>query len=161
MPRRLPQALDIVEGSFFGKEDVDNEVNVVEQDPFAKTLAFYGVGIGAEIALQTYFDLVRNGLCLPLVGAAGDEEEVGEASIYGIELEDAGVFRLFLITRRRRCCHHLTRGLGDRALFCGRGYRCRFLLCRTGFRCRLRTLSGWSFLRAGYFRTASMLCGGF
>ena len=39
MPRGLAQALDIVEGALLREKDVDDEVDVVEQDPFALALA--------------------------------------------------------------------------------------------------------------------------
>ena len=70
---------------------------------------------------------------LPLVGAASDQEEVGEAGIDGIEFEDAGIFGLFLIAGGDGCGDHLTRGFRDGALRPAARVRTRaLLLCRTG-----------------------------
>ena len=61
MPGGFAQPLNVVEGALFGEEDVDDEVDVVEQDPLAETLAFDGVGIGAEVALQAHLNLIGDG----------------------------------------------------------------------------------------------------
>jgi hypothetical protein len=50
----------------------------------------------AKVLFQALLDLVGDGYGLAFVGAAGDEEKVGEAGIHGIELEDAGVDCLFV-----------------------------------------------------------------
>ena len=83
-------------GALFGGEDVDDEVDVVHQDPLALAPAFDGVGVGAEVALETDFDLVGDGDVLAVVGAIADEEVVGEAGFTGVERKDADVFRLLV-----------------------------------------------------------------
>jgi len=65
--RRFAEALDVVEGAALGEEDVDNEVNVIEEDPTALTAAFDGVGVGTKVAFENELDFVGNGLCLPVV----------------------------------------------------------------------------------------------
>ena len=116
------QALDVVEGALFGEEDVDDEVDVVEEDPFAEALAFDGVGVGVEVAFETELDLVGDGLRLALVGAAGDEEEVGEAGVGdGVEFEDAGVLAFVVVAGVGGCRNHAAGGGGDGVLRCWSG----------------------------------------
>src|SRR5262249_25652292 len=60
---RLPETLEfIVPARLFG-EDVDNEIDIVEQDPFRLTVAFRMRRI-KTLALQTQFDFVRDRLDL-------------------------------------------------------------------------------------------------
>jgi hypothetical protein len=92
----LAQALEAVEGALLGGEDVDDEVDVVHQDPLALAAAFDGVGVDAEVALEADLDLVGDGDVLALVGAVADEEVVGEAALGGVEGEDADVFGLLV-----------------------------------------------------------------
>ena len=86
------QALEAVEGALLRGEDVDDEVDVVHQDPLALAAAFDGVGIDSEVALEADFDLVGDGAVLALVGAVADEEVVGEAALGGVEGHDANIF---------------------------------------------------------------------
>src|ERR1700733_5554191 len=159
MPRGLAQALDIVEGTLFRQEDVDDKVDIVEQNPFALALALDGVGISAEFALHAQLDFISDGLRLPLVGPAGDEKEVGEAGIDCVELEDADVLRLLFLAGR--CCrgHHLTGALGNHSFGARRGRGGGFLRwtglgcpagldCWTRLGCGLYTASGCRSLRA-------------
>ena len=90
------QALEAVEGALLGGEDVDDEVDVVHQDPLGLAAAFDGVGVGAELAFEAELDLVGDGDVLAVVGAVADEEVVGEAALGGVEGEDADVFGLFV-----------------------------------------------------------------
>jgi hypothetical protein len=71
---------------------VDDEVDVVHEDPLGLAAAFDGVGQSAELTLEAEVDLVGDGDVLALVGAVADEEVVGEAAFGRVEGEDADVF---------------------------------------------------------------------
>ena len=75
---------------------MDDEVDVVHEDPLGLAAAFDRVGVDAEVALEADFDLVRDGDVLALVGAVADEEVVGEAAFGWVEGEDANVFGFFV-----------------------------------------------------------------
>ena len=92
------QALEAVEGALFGGEDVDDEVDVVHEDPLALAAAFDGVGIGVEVALEAELDLVGDGYVLAVVGSVADEEVIGEPALGWIEGEDADVFCFFVFS---------------------------------------------------------------
>jgi len=95
-PRGFAQAFDVVEGALFREEDVDDDVDVVEEDPFGLATAFDGGGVETEFLLEAHLDLVGDGDDLTIVGGGGDEEEVGETGVCGIEFEDASVFAFFV-----------------------------------------------------------------
>jgi len=97
------QAFEAVERTFFRREDVDDEIDVVHEDPLGLATAFDGVGIGAEVALQADLDFVGDGDVLALVGAVADEEVVGEAALGRVECEDADVFGFFVFAGCRGC----------------------------------------------------------
>jgi hypothetical protein len=80
---------------------VDDEVDVVHEDPLALAAAFDGVGVGVELSLEADFDLIGDGDVLALVGSVADEEVVGEAALGGVEREDADVFGFFVFTGGR------------------------------------------------------------
>ena len=75
---------------------MDDEVDVVHEDPVGLAAAFDGVGQGGEVALEAELDLVGDGDVLALVGAVADEEVVGEAAFGGVEGQDADVFGLLV-----------------------------------------------------------------
>ena len=77
---------------------MDDKVHIVEENPFAVTAALDGVGIDAELLFELVLDFVGDGYGLAVVGGRGNQEEVGEAGVNGIELEDAGVLALFVFT---------------------------------------------------------------
>ena len=85
-----PQALEAVEHPRVGGEDVDDEVEVVEQHPFAALVAFDVAG--AELAgLERGFHAVGDGLHLPPVLAGAEDEIVGEgAGLTQVEREHVG-----------------------------------------------------------------------
>ena len=94
--RGFAQALDIVEGALLGEEDVNNDVDVVEQNPLGLATAFDRGRVEPELFLEAHLNLVGDGYDLKFIGCGGDEEEVGEARIGGVEFEDAGVFAFFV-----------------------------------------------------------------
>ena len=91
------QAFQAIIGAFFGQEDVDDEVDIVHQDPLALAAAFYRIGVGAVLPLQSKLDLIGDGHGLPVVGACADEEVVCETALGGIERENADIFRFLFI----------------------------------------------------------------
>jgi hypothetical protein len=60
---------------------VDDEVDIIHQDPVALAAAFDRIGIGAEFALQANFDLITDRDVLAIVGAVSDEEVVGQTAL--------------------------------------------------------------------------------
>ncbi len=95
------QALEAVESALLGREDVDDEVDVIHENPLGLAATLYGVGEGAEVALEADLDFVGDGDVLTLVGSVADEEVVGEAALCGIKCEDADVFSFFVFAG---CC---------------------------------------------------------
>ncbi len=75
---------------------MDDEVDVVHENPLALAAALDGGGIGAEVALEADLDFVGDGGVLAVGGAVADEEVVGEAGLAGIEREDADVLGFFV-----------------------------------------------------------------
>ena len=111
------EALDVVKSALFGEKDVDDDVYVVEENPLGLAAAFDGGGVEAEIPLQAQFDFVGYRYDLTVVGGGGDEKEVGETGVCGIEFEDAGVFAFFIVaggdggqelTAGFRSCHRVS-----------------------------------------------------
>ena len=76
---------------------MDDDVDVVEEDPFALAAAFDRGGVEAVFLLEAELDFVGDGDDLTVVGRGGDEEEIGEARVGGIEFEDPGVFAFFIV----------------------------------------------------------------
>jgi len=72
---------------------VDQVVAVIEQDPLRVLVAFDAVRILAQL-LQLDFDFVGDGLDLPGVGAAEDDEKIGKRGDFA-EVEDLDILRLF------------------------------------------------------------------
>ena len=93
----FPEALEFVVAAGLFGEDVDYEVYVIEQDPFGLAVAFRVCGVKAG-ALQAEFDFVGDGLDLARIGAAADNEVVGESSGTLFKLEDGDLFGLFFLT---------------------------------------------------------------
>ena len=87
-----PEAFEVVVGAGFFLEDVDNEVAVVYQHPFAAVVAFYADRRFAS-AFELDVDLVANGLVLFGTGASADDEIVAEAGNFAkIEHLDVDCF---------------------------------------------------------------------
>jgi len=76
---------------------VDDDIGVVEEDPLGLAAAFDGGGVEAEFFFEAKLDFVSDGDDLAVVGGRGDEEEIGEAGVSRIELEDAGVFAFLVL----------------------------------------------------------------
>ena len=74
---------------------MDNDVGVIEENPLALAAAFDGCGVEAEVLLEAELDFIGDGYDLPVICGAGNEEEIGEAGVGGIEREDADVFAFF------------------------------------------------------------------
>jgi len=104
MLRRLPQTFEIVELARLLGENMDDEIRVIDQDPFALFVAL-GVGWAHPRGLQTQLDLVCDGLHLPRVGAAAKDEVVGKCSGALFHLEDGKFFRFFVEAGLNGCCY--------------------------------------------------------
>ena len=88
----LAQSLDVIERTLLRKEDVDNYIDIIEENPLRFLTAFDGAGIEAEFSFDLYLDFIGDGLYLAVVGGGGDEEIVGQSGVYGVESKDACVF---------------------------------------------------------------------
>ena len=106
----FPEAFKFVIAAGFFRENVDDEVDVVEQDPLGLTITLYMRGVKA-VALQAELDLIGDGLNLARIGAAADYEIVGEGARTFFELEDCDFFGLFFLAG--------SDGFGDLALGVG------------------------------------------
>ena len=93
----LPEALEIVVPAGVLGEDVNNEVDVIEQNPLGLVVALGVRGVEAEAALKTELDFVGNGLDLARVGAAAENEIVGEGAGVFVEFEDGDVFGFLVL----------------------------------------------------------------
>src|SRR6202044_3219620 len=85
--RRLPQALQIVKLARLLGENVDDEVDIVDKDPLALSIALDLRGPDSSI-FQAAFYFIGNGLYLPRVGAAAQDEIVGKCSGAFFHLQD-------------------------------------------------------------------------
>src|SRR5674476_1633198 len=88
-----PQRLEAIESARGRREDMDDHIDEVEEDPLGFALALHArrTPSRAELAL----DLLGDGFGLAGGGAGGDHEEVGPAD--GVaHREDDGVLRLGL-----------------------------------------------------------------
>ena len=72
----LPQPLQGVEDALLAVLDVDDDVDVVEQDPAGLAVALAAHRLGAELLLQPLLDLVDDRLDLAVVGRGGQQEGV-------------------------------------------------------------------------------------
>ena len=88
----LTQPLKTIKSPLFRGKYMDDEVDVVHQNPFALATAFDRVRINAKLALEAELDLVGDRNILAIVSAVADKKVVGEAALRGIEGEDANVF---------------------------------------------------------------------
>jgi len=77
---------------------MDHDVDVIEQNPLSLTPAFDRGGVEAEVLLQAKFNFIGDGYDLAVICSGGDEKEVGETGVCGVELEDASIFALFIVT---------------------------------------------------------------
>ena len=77
--RFAPQPLERVELSCVRREDVDDEVEVIEQDPL-RALVALDVSRSHLDGLETFLDGIGNGMYLSRVGARADQEVVGEGT---------------------------------------------------------------------------------
>lgn len=71
---------------------MDDEISVVDQDPFGVVVAFKARREFA-LAFQALRDLIGNRLDLPRVGAGADQEVIGEGSCFA-DIEHDNVPRL-------------------------------------------------------------------
>jgi hypothetical protein len=88
-----PEALQIVVIPGLLLENMDQEIAIVYQDPFAAIVALYA-DWHLPLALQLEVDLVANCLILPGAGARADNEIVAETG-YFAEIEHLDVLRFF------------------------------------------------------------------
>src|SRR5687767_13687128 len=93
-----PQAFEAVKGAAVAAEHMDDEVEVVAQNPFGSIDPFHQPGPLLELALQRLEHAVGNRADVPRVAAGADDEEIGEAAaVPHVEQDD--VLRL-LVERR-------------------------------------------------------------
>lgn len=90
-----PQALEPVELAAFGGEDVNDEVDVVHQDPLAEgaTLDVRGPPAGPPNDLA--LDVLGDGQRLPIGGAVADDEPVGDIAA-ATQVENQQALGLFV-----------------------------------------------------------------
>ena len=87
-----PEAFQVVVGTGFLFEDVDYEVAVVYQHPFAAVVAFYA-DCQFACVLELDVDFVADGLILFGTGSRADDEIVAEAGYFAkVEHLDVGCF---------------------------------------------------------------------
>src|SRR4030095_5588616 len=80
LPWRIPpQSFQIVESPVFRREDVDDEVGLIHQDPLRLAVAFDMVR-RASLFLQPQVDFVGNGLILWRGSPGTNDEAVSEGS---------------------------------------------------------------------------------
>ena len=88
---------------------MDHEIDVVHQHPLALPASLDRIRIGSELPLQAELDLIGDRHHLPAIGAARDQEKIGEPRIHGIQLQDAGFLGLLVGRGRRGRQYHLAR----------------------------------------------------
>ena len=89
--RVTPQAFQPVKLSFFREKDVDDEVDVVHQDPLGSPSALDALRLDAQIPGQALLDVIRDRQRLPVRGGMADHEKVGDVTDVS-EVEDDEVF---------------------------------------------------------------------
>src|SRR6267143_646798 len=94
---RLPQALEFVIPPGLLGEDMNDEIDVVEQDPLGLAIAFDVSGVESGL-LQAEFDFFSDGLDLARIGAAAYDEVVGKGSRTLVQFEDGDFFGLLVLT---------------------------------------------------------------
>ena len=77
-----------------------DKVNVIKQDPVTLTAALNGIGHDAKFLLELVLNFVGNRDRLTVIGSRGDQKEVGQAGVDGVEFENAGVFAFFIFAGR-------------------------------------------------------------
>jgi len=81
MPLRVPpEPLERVEGPALAAEDVDDEVEVVEQNPFRLVGAFGERRPLRELFLQRLANRIGNRRDLPWIATGADHEVISEAA---------------------------------------------------------------------------------
>src|SRR5438874_2126628 len=73
-----PESLESVEQTRLSRENVDDEIEVVEQDPFGSIVAFDVRRLG-PVFRKRFHDAVGDGANLPGVRARADDEVIGKA----------------------------------------------------------------------------------
>jgi hypothetical protein len=93
----VPELLEPIVVAGLGREDVEDDVDVVGDDPLALALALDGVGEEPLVAvLEAVAHLVDDRLRLPRVLARADDEEVGVCA-HRPHVEDHDVLRQLLL----------------------------------------------------------------
>src|SRR5674476_781980 len=103
-----PQRLEAIESARGRREDMDDHIDEVEQDPLGFALALHArrTPSRAELAL----DLLGDGFGLAGVGAGGDHEEIGPAD--GVaHREDDDVLGLLAVSYTHLRAHETGRNL--------------------------------------------------
>ena len=78
LPWRVPpQSFQIVESPVFWREDMDDEVGIIHQNPLRLAVAFDMVR-GASLFLQPQMDFIGNSLILRRGGSGTNDEAVSE-----------------------------------------------------------------------------------
>ena len=60
---------------------MDDEVDVVHQDPVTLAASLHGVRIGAEVALQADLNLIGDGYILAIAKTGADKKVIREAAL--------------------------------------------------------------------------------
>ena len=98
--RVAPQPLEAVEDARLGREHVDDEIEVVEQNPFGAVVAFDVRRLDPLVG-ERFHHAVRDRAHLPRVRAGRDQEEIGEAGGFP-QVEHRKIDRLLVFRRANR-----------------------------------------------------------
>jgi len=84
-----PQALEFIEGARFWREDVNQVIAIIGQDPFGVGEAFHADGIFAA-SFKLLADHFHDGLDLLWIASAADDEKIGEGGDFA-QIQNANV----------------------------------------------------------------------
>jgi hypothetical protein len=89
-----PQSFQIVELARLCREDVDNEIDVVQKNPFTFLVPF-DVQRPNALLSQPFIDAFGNGLIVPAGSPCADQKVIGERADV-VEINDDNVLCLFI-----------------------------------------------------------------
>src|ERR1700679_1662019 len=76
---------------------MNDEIDIIHQDPLTLATAFDRVGIGAKVALETNLDFIGDRYILTVTETGADEKVVGQAALGWVERENANILRLLFL----------------------------------------------------------------
>ena len=91
---RPPQPFEIVELARLCRKDMDDEIDVVQQDPFTFLVSF-DVERTDSLFAESFVDAFCDRLIVPAGGAGADDEVVGERADV-VEVDDDNILRLLV-----------------------------------------------------------------